>query len=51
MSLERSAPLYYIGWLEQMVQQKLLFRASGGYVFVHKLILDRLSDQDSHAQN
>jgi hypothetical protein len=49
MVASRSAPVRYVGWLEQMVRRRLLFRTAGGYAFIHGLVRDFLSEESGTA--
>jgi len=41
----RIAPLRYVRWLNSTVHLRLLYRgASGGYVFIHRLVQDYFCD-------
>jgi len=44
------APLRLLRWLEYAVRLRLLYRAGGGYVFIHKTVQDALAQQPSTAR-
>jgi energy-coupling factor transporter ATP-binding protein EcfA2 len=44
----RTAPWKYIDFLDEATDRLLLRKVGGGYVFVHRLLLDYLADTDTH---
>jgi hypothetical protein len=45
LSLKGRIPLRYVSFLNHLSEIKLLYRAGGGYLFVHPLVLQQLADQ------
>ncbi|HMG75696.1 MAG TPA: NACHT domain-containing protein [Pyrinomonadaceae bacterium] len=45
LSLRGRIPLRYVSFLNHLSEIKLLYRAGGGYLFVHPLVLQQLADQ------
>jgi len=41
------APLRYTRWLEYAVALRVLYRTGGGYVFLHRILQDRLAHESS----
>jgi len=45
LRLQGVAPWRLVDWLEDMVKIRLLYRSSGGYVFIHRLVAEDLEAQ------
>jgi hypothetical protein len=37
------APIRYVTWLEELVRLRLIYRGSGGYVFIHELVQEQIA--------